>query len=164
MFKVVDTHPSDPHKTGRCMTVKTYQTIRMDTGDNGCSWKVKSLQAYVLRTMVSNVAVLFDMRIYSALTQLFLAKHCPISIICKLLERSSLAKQPLSEPKRSLEDYTRLHPVFTSLHFATIIFYRASHLTPNLEDQVPVLYVPQLYSQALFVAFYHSQGHGGEVF
>jgi hypothetical protein len=65
------------------------------------------------------------------------------------------------------------HPVFTSLDFATIIFYRARSSAlcpiPNLEDQVPVFMSPsdrvaQLYPQAPgshFVAFYDSQDYRG---
>jgi quinol-cytochrome oxidoreductase complex cytochrome b subunit len=36
---------------------------------------------------------------------------------------ASLAKQPLFEPQLSLEDSARLHPVFTSLDFATAILF-----------------------------------------
>jgi hypothetical protein len=76
----------------------------------------------------------------------------------------------------SLEDSARFHPVFTSLDFATIFFFyraRLSALCPtlNLEDQVSVFMSPsnkvaQLYPQApgsLFVAFYVSQGYGGDI-
>jgi hypothetical protein len=83
-----------------------------------------------------------------------------------------IVKTVLFEPYPSLEDSVRLHPVFTSLDFAIIIFYtaRSSALRPtsNLEDQVPVFMFPsdrvaQLYPQApgsLFVALYYSQGYG----
>jgi hypothetical protein len=65
-----------------------------------------------------------------------------------------------------------IHPVFTSLDFATAFFYRsrwsALHPIPNLEDQVSIFMSPgdrvaQLYAQApgsLFVVFYDSQGYG----
>jgi hypothetical protein len=73
-----------------------------------------------------------------------------------------------------------LHPVFTSMDFATIyiyiyFFYRASSsaLRPilNMEDQGSVFTSPrnrvaQLYLHApgsLFVAFYYSQGDGGGI-
>jgi hypothetical protein len=72
------------------------------------------------------------------------------------------------EPQPSLKDSARLHPVFTSLNFVTIIFFRASTsaLRPvfNLEDQVPVFMSPrdrlaQLYPQApgSFFVSYDSQ-------
>jgi hypothetical protein len=74
--------------------------------------------------------------------------------------------------KPSLEDSGRFHPVFISLDFVTIIFYRARSSallqTLNMEDQVPVFMSPsdtvaQLYPQApgsLFVAFYGFQVYG----
>jgi hypothetical protein len=68
------------------------------------------------------------------------------------------------------------HPVFTYLDFIIVFFfYEARSLalrpTPNLEDQVSVFMssrhrVAQLYPQApgsLFVAFYDSQGYGGDI-
>jgi hypothetical protein len=84
-------------------------------------------------------------------------------------------KTALFEPWPSLEDSVRFNPVFSSLYFAKIFFYRvrlsALHPTPNLEDQVPVFMslsdrVPQLYLQApgsLFVSFHESQGYGGSI-
>jgi hypothetical protein len=65
--------------------------------------------------------------------------------------------------------------VFTSLNFATVIFYSARspalHLTPNLEDQASIFMSPrdrvdQFYPQALgsfFVTFYNSKGYSDGV-
>jgi hypothetical protein len=51
-----------------------------------------------------------------------------------------VSKTALFEPQLFLEDSVKMHPVFTSLNFVTIILYRARssalHPTPNLEDQV----------------------------
>jgi hypothetical protein len=87
-----------------------------------------------------------------------------------------MGKTALFESYPSLEGSARLHPGFTSLDFATVIFYRAKssalRLTTNLEDQVTEIMSPsdnrvvQLYPQApgsLFIAFYDSQGCGGGI-
>jgi hypothetical protein len=55
----------------------------------------------------------------------------------------TIGKTALLEPQLSLEYYAGLHPVFTSLDFATIFFFNRSRSsafrpTPNLADQVPV--------------------------
>jgi hypothetical protein len=68
-----------------------------------------------------------------------------------------IRKTSFFEPHSSLEDSARLHLVFTSLDFVTILFYKARSSalrpTPNVEDQAPVFMspsdrVPQLYPQA----------------
>jgi hypothetical protein len=98
------------------------------------------------------------------------------------MKMSSLAKQPFwaiaflrRYCKSCLFRRELDHPVFASLNFAAVIFYRArlSALspTPNLEDQVSAFMSPsdkvaQLYPQAsgsFFVAFYDLQGYGGGI-
>jgi hypothetical protein len=87
-----------------------------------------------------------------------------------------IGETALVEPQPSSENSTRLHPVFSSLDFATIIFYRARSSalrpTPNMEDQLSLYLCPpsdrvvRLYPQApgsLLLAFYESQGNGGGI-
>jgi hypothetical protein len=94
-----------------------------------------------------------------------------------------IGKTALFEPYPFLEDSARFihywgldHVVFTSLDFATVIFFtKKGHQPcaqpPILENQVCVFISPsdgvaQLYPQALgslFVAFYDSQGYGGGI-
>jgi hypothetical protein len=101
----------------------------------------------------------------------------PICYIIIITGRTTLLA-----PQASLENSARFvhsweldDPVFISLDFPTIIFYRARsstlRLTPNLQDQVPVFMSPservaQLYPQALgslFLPFCDSQGNGGGI-
>jgi hypothetical protein len=56
-----------------------------------------------------------------------------------MMTNSILGKTALFEPEPSLEESARLHPVFISLDFATVIFFYRARLsalrpTPNLED------------------------------
>jgi hypothetical protein len=88
---------------------------------------------------------------------------------------SSFCKIAFFKPQHSLENSARLHPIFTSLNIRTIIFLETKVIslafTLELEDQVFVYRsssdrMAQLYPQARgshFVAFYSSQGCGGDI-
>jgi hypothetical protein len=52
---------------------------------------------------------------------------------------TTIGKTALFEPQPSLEDSARLHPVFTSLDFVTIVLFKQSKVVspasnPKLED------------------------------
>lgn len=54
-----------------------------------------------------------------------------------------IGKSALFVPQSSLEDSVKLHPVFTSSDFATIVFFYITRLSafspvPNFENQVPI--------------------------
>jgi hypothetical protein len=90
--------------------------------------------------------------------------------------RQIIGKTAFFEPQPSLRDSAKFYAVFTSLDFATIIFFSQSKVVshasnPNKEDQVFVFMSPrdrvaQLYPQApgsLFVLFCYSQGYSGGI-
>jgi hypothetical protein len=81
--------------------------------------------------------------IYSALfIHSFIYSASNFKFICTALSTSSKKETALSKLQPSLEDSARLHPVFTSLDFETIIYITeqgTSFQSPNLENQVYVL-------------------------
>jgi hypothetical protein len=59
-----------------------------------------------------------------------------------------ICKRALFEPQPYLEDSARLHPVVSSLNFATIFFFtergrQPCVQPPNLEGQIPVFKSPK---------------------